>query len=224
MSEILVSPSFLGIKDPKALQKFLTEISYLRADRLHIDFGGYDDFIPEKSNQSTLWIMGEFTSLPQELHLMTHWPLMYINTINRRWPKGQRNNHWVIIHPEAVYYDEGIFLTLYGFKRGLSLKPQTPVSAISPKLYDYLDLIMVMTVEPGKSGQKMIVSCLDKVRKLADLRSRLGLKFQIEVDGGINLETGQLAVNAGADILVSGGWLQQDPLRIQLLKKIKKEP
>ena len=79
-----------------------------------------------------------------------------------------------------------------------------------------------MTVEPGISGQPMIKSCLNKVKTLADMRAKNKYSFLIGVDGGIDNLTGQLAVNKRANILISGGYVQQLPFRIEALRALKK--
>jgi len=90
-----------------------------------------------------------------------------------------------------------------GAKAGLSLKPDTPYHAVAPYLPD-LDLLLVMTVEPGFGGQAFMPEMLDKVRDARAEREKKGLKFLIEVDGGINAETAKLARAAGADVFVAG--------------------
>ena len=90
-----------------------------------------------------------------------------------------------------------------GMRTGISIKPKTPVSAIEP-LLDKVDMVLVMTVEPGFGGQSIIPSCLNKVRTLKCMRDRKRLDYLIQVDGGINADTVELAVAAGADVLVAG--------------------
>ena len=90
-------------------------------------------------------------------------------------------------------------------KRGISLNPDTPVETLEP-LLDHVDLVLVMTVEPGFGGQRFDPRGLDKMRWLADRRHRRGLEFAISVDGGVSDETAPACREAGADILVSGSW------------------
>jgi ribulose-phosphate 3-epimerase len=91
----------------------------------------------------------------------------------------------------------------HGMLSGISLRPGTPVARIEPLLRQ-VDLVLVMTVEPGFGGQAMIPSCLNKIRTLRRLRERQRAKFLIQVDGGVNQQTIGLAVAAGAEILVAG--------------------
>jgi len=90
-----------------------------------------------------------------------------------------------------------------GVKVGVTLRPKTPLSAIRDVLGE-VDLVLVMTVEPGFGGQELIPKTLNKVRELDVIRRREGLAFRLEVDGGINAQTAALAVAAGADVLVAG--------------------
>lgn len=90
-----------------------------------------------------------------------------------------------------------------GCRTGMTVKPGTPVQAVFPYL-EQLDLVLVMSVEPGFGGQSFMADMLDKVRQLSAERERRGLHYLIEIDGGINLDTGAQAVDAGADVLVAG--------------------
>lgn len=90
-----------------------------------------------------------------------------------------------------------------GMRTGISIKPKTPVSAIEP-LLGLVDMVLVMTVEPGFGGQAIIPSCLNKVRSLKRLRESKRRNYLIQVDGGVNADTIELAVAAGADVLVAG--------------------
>lgn len=104
---------------------------------------------------------------------------------------------------------------------GISIRPPTPVSRIEKLLRD-VDLVLVMTVEPGFGGQAMIPSCLNKLRTLSRLRDKMRAKFLIQVDGGVNAETIGLAVAAGAEILVAGSAVFKDGKvreNIELLRK-----
>jgi ribulose-phosphate 3-epimerase len=109
-----------------------------------------------------------------------------------------------------------------GAKAGISLNPGTPVSALDAVLGD-IDQVMVMAVNPGWGGQKFIPSALDKVRQLRSEIQRRGLNVSIEVDGGVNLDTGPQCVLAGADVLVAGSFVYNDksPIgaNIQALRK-----
>lgn len=112
----------------------------------------------------------------------------------------------VTFHVEAAGEKSGDLLQYIHRKSahaGISIRPRTPVASLQPFL-SQADLVLVMTVEPGFGGQKLIPATLNKVRELVHLREQLSLSYLIQVDGGINADTAQLAVAAGADVLVAG--------------------
>ena len=132
----------------------------------------------------------------------------------------------VTFHIEAVDFNKSKILNIIddlhkrGCKAGLSLKPNTKVEEVLPYL-EHLDLILVMSVEPGLGGQKFIPNALDKIKVLREYIDKHHLACLIEVDGGVNGETGKLCREAGADILVAGSYLfGHDDIaeRIKLLK------
>lgn len=141
-------------------------------------------------------------SLPDafyDVHLMISHPLAYAG------PFAKAGASLLNFHLEC---EDDISATLAairaaGCKTGLTIKPATPPQALVPYL-DKLDLVLVMSVEPGFGGQKFMPSALDKLRWLAAKRAELGLGFKLEVDGGVDMNTAPLCVQAGADILVAG--------------------
>ena len=117
----------------------------------------------------------------------------------------------VTFHLEAVECPHCVqkiveYLHSKGVKAGLSIKPKTPVRKLLPFL-EMLDLVLVMSVEPGKGGQKFMPNALKKIKKLRKVIEKKQYNCLIEVDGGINQETGKLCREAGADILVAGSYL-----------------
>lgn len=117
----------------------------------------------------------------------------------------------VTFHLEACEDPEEVFATIKaikeaGAKVGISIKPGTPVEALS-LFYEEVDLILVMSVEPGKGGQPFIEASTDRIKTIKEEIEKRKLSVLIEVDGGINQNTGALCVNAGADILVAGSYL-----------------
>ncbi len=90
-----------------------------------------------------------------------------------------------------------------GRKVGITISPETPAEAVEPYL-KLVDMVLVMTVKPGFGGQKLMPECLDKVRQVRAMVAGLGLKTDIEVDGGIRAENVELALEAGANVIVSG--------------------
>lgn len=107
-----------------------------------------------------------------------------------------------------------------GVKAGVVINPATPVESIEYVLED-VDLVLVMTVNPGFGGQSFIPSGLNKIKQLFDLRSEHGYSYEIEVDGGVNQETAKQCIDAGADVLVAGSAIFNKDNRIEAIKAIK---
>ena len=105
-------------------------------------------------------------------------------------------------------------------KVGISIKPDTDVRVLDPYLVD-LDLILIMSVEPGKGGQKFIPESVDKIQYLADKRENFNYSYLIEVDGGINLETAKTVKNAGCDVIVVGSFLFNRTDRQSLIEELE---
>jgi len=139
------------------------------------------------------------TSLPFDVHLMTEEPERLLPAFI------EAGANWITFHVEATVHCHRHLETIRsaGARAGIAIVPSTPVSAIEELLPD-VDLVLVMTVDPGFGGQSLIPSCLDKVRRLRDLRRDRGFGFAISVDGGINGETAAAAATAGANVFVMG--------------------
>jgi ribulose-phosphate 3-epimerase len=133
-----------------------------------------------------------------DVHLMITRPDLYFP----RFTDCAKN---ITIHVEADCNVAAVLseIRAAGCTAGISLKPGTPFSLLEPHLAD-IDLLLVMTVEPGFGGQAFMHDMLEKVRAAAEVRATRGFGYRIQVDGGINAETGALAVAAGADTLVAG--------------------
>ena len=127
----------------------------------------------------------------------------------------------ITIHVEPEYPIEETINAIKdrGVLAGIAINPETDVNAVMPYL-KMVDLVLVMTVHPGFGGQKLIASCLDKVRTIKEKQLELGLSFRIEVDGGVNLENAKMCVDAGADTLVCGTSFYQSEDSIAFHKQI----
>jgi ribulose-phosphate 3-epimerase len=139
------------------------------------------------------------TKLPLDTHLMIEEPERYVAEY------AQAGADHITFHIEACVHAERTvsLISELGKKPGISLVPSTPACAIQellPKVFQ----VLVMTVNPGFGGQKLISACVEKVRTLDGLRKKLGLSFRIAVDGGINRETASIVREAGADVLIAG--------------------
>lgn len=137
-----------------------------------------------------------------DVHLMIIDPLKYIEAF------ANAGSDIITFHVEAQSNIEATIKKIKecGKKAGISIKPNTKVEGIRPYLKD-LDLVLVMSVEPGFGGQKFMPSAIDKIRELKQLKDKNGYHYEIEVDGGINAETAKLVKDAGADVIVAGSFV-----------------
>lgn len=196
-----VAPSVLSA-DFSNLKDDLESMTKAGADFLHLDvMDGH--FVPNITfGPFICGALRKLSPLPLDAHLMISRPDLYLE------PFAKSGIDGLTIHVEA---EAEILSTLekigaLGMKKGISLKPGTDLEDILPYL-DQLDLVLVMSVEPGFGGQKFNPVAVEKIAELDRRRAAEGLNFMINVDGGINGETGPLCRQAGADILVSGSWL-----------------
>lgn len=197
-------------------QDIVKELDKTNADYIHIDIMD-GKFVDNKT-----WTISEITkitknsTLPLDVHLMVNNPSKYIEDY------AMLNTNDIIFHYEAVKDVNGMIdeIKNYGLKVGIAINPDTNVEEIYQYL-DKVDLVLVMSVYPGKSGQSFIEESLDKIRKLKQEIQEKNLKTLISVDGGINDETGKLCKEAGVDILVSASYIHKDiKNNIDILKNI----
>ncbi len=195
-----LSPSILGY-DYLELGTACKQLEECGTDMLHLDvMDGI--FVPNISfGCPVIDSIKKHTSLPLDIHLMIDRPLRYIKDF-------AKYADWLGFHYEAgsdvnETLDE---IHALGVKTCLTIKPNTPAEAIFPFL-PKCDMVLVMSVEPGFGGQSFMPSALQKLNALRAERDRLGLNTLLEVDGGVNEETGKLCVEAGADVLVVGSAL-----------------
>jgi ribulose-phosphate 3-epimerase len=129
---------------------------------------------------------------------------------------------YITFHAEAAVHSHRLLQSVrdLGKKAGISIVPSTPVLMIE-ELLPFLDLVLVMTVNPGFGGQVLIPQCLEKVRTLVRLREQKGLSFLISVDGGINEATAVQARDAGVDVMVAGLAFFQAPDKKELVSQLK---
>lgn len=157
-------------------------------------------FVPQISyGQPVVKSLRPLTDLIFDVHLMIEHPENHIKSF------AESGADYITFHYEASENPDSIIDMIHSFdkKAGISVKPKTQVSAIEKYLKN-VELVLVMTVEPGFGGQKIISECVDKVRQLVELRKKLNLDFKISVDGGVNENTIQSVIDAGSDVIVSG--------------------
>jgi ribulose-phosphate 3-epimerase len=194
----LVAPSLLAA-DFSAMGAAVESISRSGADWAHLDVMD-GRFVPNLSfGPKMVADLRGCSTLPFDVHLMTVEPESLIA------PFADAGADLITFHVEATVHAHRHCEAIrkLGRRPGISLVPSTPLSAIE-ELLAVVDQVLVMTVNPGFGGQSLLPSCLDKVRRLAAMRKRLGLGFLISVDGGIGRDTAALAIEAGADVLVMG--------------------
>ncbi len=202
--ENIIAPSLLAANKEKLLEE-IKLVESLGAEWIHWDIMD-GIFVPNKSYKAE--DVDKFShshSLVNDVHLMVADPM----SVAPLFIKAGAN--LITFHVEAVECPKcaaKIIQNLHVNKcrAGISLKPKTKVKAVIPFL-DKVDLVLVMSVEPGKGGQKFMPSALRKIKKLRHLIDKNGYKCLIEVDGGINEVTGRKCRKAGADVLVAGSYL-----------------
>lgn len=175
--------------------------SIITADLIHIDImDGH--FVPNISFGPAITQMIEKqTHLPLDVHLMVTDPKEWV-------PKfAFKQTKYITIHTESNHVSETIqTIKKHQIGVGLSIKPKTHIRSLMPYLNE-VDLILIMTVEPGFGGQSFMPEMMDKVKELIKLRKEHRLNFLIEVDGGVNDETIGMCRDAGVDIVVAGSYL-----------------
>ena len=198
MKKILISPSILA-GDFSQLGKDIQKLENAGADMIHVDvMDGH--FVPNITiGPPVIKSLRKYTDLPFDVHLMISPVHKYIEDFSKA------GSDIITIHPEATenVKDSIDLIKSLGKKVGLSLNPDTPIDAIK-KYLDQIDLVLVMTVYPGFGGQKFISKVLNKIKNLKNIKDENKFRFDIEVDGGVNFENNKLAIEAGANILVSG--------------------
>ena len=194
----MISPSLLSANFAN-LEKEMAWFNQSSADWLHIDIMD-GVFVPNISfGFPVLEHVARICNKPLDVHLMIVQPEKFINEVKAL------GAYIMNVHYEACPHLHRVIGQIHeaGMKAGVTLNPATPVSVLEDIAAD-LDLVLLMSVNPGFGGQKFIPHTLQKVVALRQLLERTGSKALIEVDGGVNLETGRQLKAAGADVLVAG--------------------
>ena len=194
-----VSVSILGLDDRKKAISLLnnTNCDYIHIDVMDGSFVPNKQFTTEEINNLEIISKKKF-----DVHLMVDNPREYIENLDIS------NIEYIIVHSEiAKDIDELLVLIKsYNVKCGLSIKPNTDISILTPYL-NKLDLILVMSVEPGFSGQEFISNSLDRVSKLKQIIKNNNLDIVMAIDGGINGSNASLVKKSGIDMVVSGSYV-----------------
>jgi len=169
------------------------------ADMIHVDvMDGH--FVPNLTmGPPVIKALRQYTKLPFDVHLMISPVHKYIKDY------ADAGADVITIHPEATenLEDSINYIKKFNKKAGVSLNPETKINVVTNFLNE-IDLILIMSVNPGFGGQKFMPEVLDKIKELKKIKEQKNLDFDIEIDGGINFDNNKLAIEAGANILVSG--------------------
>lgn len=194
----ILSPSILSADFCK-LGEQIKEVELAGAKYLHIDvMDGI--FVPSISyGMPVIRSIRKCSDIFFDVHLMIDRPERYVKEF------AESGADLINFHLEATSDVKGTIAKIrsLGKKVGITIKPGTPAKTVEPYL-ELVDMVLVMTVEPGFGGQKLIPECLDKVRKIRKVIADRGLNVDIEVDGGINDENVESALEAGANVIVAG--------------------
>jgi len=213
---VKIAPSILSA-DFARLGEEIQDVERGGADWIHVDvMDGH--FVPNITiGPLIVEAIRPVTKLPLDVHLMIEEPDRYIPQF------AKSGADWITVHQEACRH---LHRTIHlikeqGVKAGVVLNPATPLVTIESMLPD-LDMVLLMTVNPGFGGQKFIPSVVAKIRELRRLLDERGLgHVEIEIDGGVNKETARQCIEAGATVLVAGNAVFNQPDRAQAIAAIR---
>ena len=198
MKKIQISPSILSA-DFSELGNEIKRLEKGGADMIHVDvMDGH--FVPNLTiGPPVIKALKKNSKILFDVHLMISQVHKYIEDYSNA------GADIITIHPEATNNLKSSILKIKELnkKAGVSLNPETNIDVILNEL-DKIDLILIMSVNPGFGGQKFMPEVLSKIKQLKEIQSQKGLDFDIEIDGGINFDNSKIAIEAGANILVSG--------------------
>lgn len=213
-----LAPSILSA-DFACLLSDIQKIERGGADYIHVDvMDGH--FVPNISfGAPVMKALNNRTKLPYDVHLMIENPDQYLDSF------VTPQTAFITVHREVCVHLHRTIQNIHakGIKAGVAINPATPVSSLECILED-VDLVLVMSVNPGFGGQKFIPSALEKVKTLAEIKRAKGLSFAIEIDGGITLDNAKTVMDAGVEIAVAGSAVfgaQDVPQRVADFKSIR---
>ena len=210
-----IAPSLLAA-DFLHLQKEVEMINNSEADWLHMDIMD-GVFVPNISfGFPVLDAVKPILKKPMDVHLMIVEPQKFVKEV------AAAGAYMMNVHYEACTHLHRTIGAIKeaGMKAAVTLNPHSPISLLEDIIQD-LDMVLLMSVNPGFGGQRFIENSVNKTARLKEMIRERGLDTLIEVDGGVNLETGKRLLEAGADVLVAGSFVFSSPDPIQTIKELK---
>ena len=212
---IKIAPSILSA-DFSCLAEEIRKVEYAGADWLHIDvMDGH--FVPNLTfGPPVVEAIRKVSKLPFDVHLMVSRPETLIE------PFVNAGADVLTVHAETAPHLHRLIYSVKekGLRAGVSLNPGTSLQVVEEVLAD-VDMVLIMSVNPGFGGQKFIHSSVEKIRRLKELALTKGLSFEIEVDGGINEVTAPVVIEAGATVLVAGSAIYGSPDISKAISKLR---
>lgn len=215
MEKIMVAPSLLSANFAD-LKSDLEIINRSEADWLHLDIMD-GVFVPNISfGFPVLKYVAEISQKPLDVHLMIVQPEKFIREVK------DLGTMMMNVHYEACPHLHRVIQQIKeaGMKAGVTLNPATPVSVLEDIITE-VDMVLLMSVNPGFGGQKFIPNTFKKISQLREMITRNGVSALIEIDGGVNQENASLLQRAGADVLVAGSSVFKSPDMIKAIRQLK---
>jgi len=210
-----IAPSLLAVNFLN-LEKDLMMINQSEADMLHLDIMD-GVFVPNISfGFPVLEQVAKVCTKPLDAHLMIVEPQKFIPAVKNLGAYMMNVHYEACTHLHRVVWE----IKESDMKAGVTLNPHTPIELLEDIIQD-IDMVLLMSVDPGFGGQKFINNSIEKVSRLKNMILRKNLNTWIEVDGGVNMETGKALVNAGADILVTGSFIFNSANPLETIQKMK---
>ncbi|WP_442599457.1 ribulose-phosphate 3-epimerase [Neobacillus sp. D3-1R] len=212
---VKIAPSILSANFSK-LGEEINDVEKAGADYIHVDvMDGH--FVPNITiGPLIVEAIRPVTKLPLDVHLMIENPDQYIEAF------AKAGADYLTVHVEACRHLHRTihFIKSFGVKAGVVLNPATPVESIQHVIHD-VDMVLLMSVNPGFGGQAFIPEVLTKIKTLKNMIDEKGLNVEIEIDGGVNEKTAKLCIEAGATVLVAGSAIYNQHDRAKAIAALK---